>query len=258
MSIAIKEKRTANLSQLELRNKRIAIYKKNVFARNLFKGVNGETFHIPESLMSRQANFKEFVKINFEYGFTEYGAWPNNVTNLPVYKKLKAYSETNYGAATIYRILQDNKKAALQKRKVFKVQYDDGVSGQTPQGAFNYIILPKNFPDNRPYSGGERKYDLAIIHHEFGHTRFFRKSNNMKKIMFTLNDERRAVIYLENPIRMKKGMEPRYTYYRKRGENGEKGTINIITGDRLAGLYTILENDPTKLVKLGSKGAYRR
>jgi len=261
MSTGIKEKRTAKLSQLDLRNKRIAIYRKNVHARNLFKGVNGETFHVPETLMSRQSNFKEFVKINFELNFSNPGAWPDNVTNLPIYKKLKAYSETNYGSATIHRILQDNKKATLQKRKVFKVQYDDGVSGQEARGAFNYIRLTKNFPNNLPYKGGERKYALAIIHHEFGHTRFFRKSNKMKIIEFSLQDERQAVIHLENPIRMKKGLEPRYTYFRDVGKNGDKGTINIITGEIAIiseGRNTILEYDPTKLVKIGSKGAYRK
>jgi len=254
MSTVIKEKQEIKLSQLELRNKRIAVYKKHVRARNLFKGVNGETFHVPETLMSRQSNFKEFVKINFEYGFSEYGTWPDSITNLPVYKKLKAYSETNYGAATIYRILQDNKKASLQKRKVFKVQYDDGVSGQAPQGAFDYIILPKTFPNNRPYKGGERKYDLAIIHHEFGHTRFFRKPNNMQVISFRLKHERQAVINLENPIRMKKGLEPRYTYY----SPSEGRTINIITGDDSSTEHTVLEHNPAKLVKIGSKGAYKR
>ncbi len=257
MSATTKEKQTAKLSQLELRNKRIAIYRKNVYARNLFKGVNGEVFHVPESLMSRQLNFKEFVKVNFEHNFIEPGAWPNNISNLPVYKKLKAYSETNYGAATIYRILQDNKKAALQKRRVFKVQYDDGVYGQEARGALDYIRLTKNFPNNIPYKGGERKYDLAIIHHEFGHTRFFRKSNEMKIIDFQLKHERQAVINLENPIRMEKGKEPRYTYYNSK----MRKTINIITGEipkAAEDRNTVLEDDPTKLVKIGSKGAYRK
>ena len=260
MSTGIKEKRTAKLSQLDLRNKRIAIYRKNVHARNLFKGVNGETFHVPETLMSRQSNFKEFVKVNFEHDFSDPGAWPANITNLPVYKKLKSYSETNYGAATIYRILQDNKKAALQKRKVFKVRYDDGVYGQEARGGLDFIRLTKNFPDNSPYKGGERKYDLAIIHHEFGHTRFFRKSNNMKKVIVTLEDERQAVIHLENPIRMKKGLEPRYTYYRGKGDKTKKGngTINIITGQPSRIEHTVHDDDPTVLIKIGAKGAFRK
>ncbi len=257
MSTPLKEKQTTKPSQLELRSQRIAIYKMKVYARNLLTGVNGEVFHVPETLMSRQSNFKEFVKINFEHDFIELGVWPNNITHLPVYKKLKAYSETPYGAATIYRILQDNKKASRQKRSVFKVEYDDGAYGQEARGGFNFIRLTKNFPNNRPYPGGEKKYDLAIIHHEFGHTRFFRKPNKMKIIEFSLRDERQAVIDLENPVRMNKGMEPRYTYYRNSVRKGEKGTVNIITGKRLMGVWTVLEDDPTQLVELGSKGAYR-
>jgi len=74
----------------------------------------------------------------------------------------------------------------------------------------------------------------------------------MKIIEFSLEDERQAVINLENPIRIKKGLEPRYTYY-----NGSR-TINIITGKDSPVEHTILEDDPTKLVKTGSKGAYRK
>jgi len=100
--------------------------------------------------------------------------------------------------------------------------------------------------------GGEKKYDLAIIHHEFGHTRFFRKLNDMKIKDFKLKDERQAVINLENPIRLKKGMEPRYTYY-----NGKR-TINIISGIPSETDHTVMEDDPTRLVKIGSKGALRK
>jgi len=78
----------------------------------------------------------------------------------------------------------------------------------------------------------------------------------MKIIIFSLEDERQAIIHLENPIRMAKGLEPRYTYYRKAGEQGDRGTINIITGKKILGLYTVLESAPTKLVKIGSEGAY--
>jgi len=161
---------TPKRSQHELRKIRIAIYKKKIRARDLFKGVNGETFHVPESLSARQANFKAFVKANFETDFSEPGCWPDNINNLPLYKKLKAYSETRYGSATIYRILQDNKVAKARKRRVFKVRYDDGMNGQSARGGLDFIRITNNFPNSLPYQGGERKYGLAIIHHEFGHT----------------------------------------------------------------------------------------
>jgi len=260
MSTATKEALSTKNSQLALRNKRIVIYRKNVRARGLFKGVNGETFHVPESLVARQSNFKEFVKVNFEYDFSKPNVWPDNVVNLPVYKKLKHYSETAYGAAMIYRVLQDNKKAIIQKRELFKVRYDDGATGQTPQAGLNFILLTRDFPNKSPYKGGEKKYDLAIIRHEFGHTRFFRKKCNTKKMNITLEDERQAVINLENPIRLQKGLEPRYTYFRLKGVGRDKGTINIITGEKALiseNRNTILLDDPTKLVKIGSKGAYK-
>jgi len=80
------------------------------------------------------------------------------------------------------------------------------------------------------------------------------KTGNIKQNgNITLKDERLAVIHLENTIRMRQGYEPRYTY-----KKGAK-TINIITGDYHAhGFNTVHENDPTKPMKIGSKGAYRR
>ncbi len=235
-----------------LRTNRIAIYKKHVRTRGLFKGVNGETFHVPETLTDRQSNFKKFVALNFETDPYEPGVWPNYINDLPVYRKLKLYSETRYGSAMIYRILQDNKKAKSRKEKIFKIQYDDGESGQSARGGLNFIRLSKNFPNNNPYKGGDKKHDLAIIHHEFGHTRFFRKQNNLKIIEYTIEDERQAVMNLENPVRIENGLEPRYTYY-----NGSR-TINIITGMDSPVEHTILESDPAKLVKIGSAGAFRK
>jgi len=180
--------------------------------------------------------------------------WPGVITGLPVYKKLKEYSETSFGAAMIYRILQDNKKRKLMKKPLFAVEYDDGGYGQNANGGFNFIRLTKDFPDSRPYPGGEKKYYPAIIHHEFGHTRFFMKNGNIKQNgNITLKDEILAVIHLENPIRMRQGYEPRYTY--RQGAS----TINIITGkDHPKGIDTICESDPTLPMKIGVKGAYRR
>ncbi len=82
----------------------------------------------------------------------------------------------------------------------------------------------------------------------------------MKIKNITLEDERQTVIHLENPIRLLRGMEPRYTYFKGKGEGRDKGTINIITGEKAfvsENRNTILADDPTKLVKIGSKGAYK-
>jgi len=174
MSTATKEAPVkTKLTQPQLRNNRIAIYKKHINARALNRGVNCEVFHVPESLVFRQKNFKTFVIENFVNDMDRAGIWPDVITGLPVYNKLKAYSETPYGAAVIYRILLDNKNRRLNKKPLFMVQYDDGVFGQNASAGLNYIRLSKNFPDSRPYPGGEKKYYPAIIHHEMGHTRLF-------------------------------------------------------------------------------------
>jgi len=250
MSIATKEElKTTKPNQAQLRNIRISIYKKNVKARPLNKGINGEVFHVPESLVSRQKNFKEFVSENFVYGMDRSGIWPDVITGLPVYKKLKEYSETTFGAAMIYRVLQDNKKRKLMKKPLFAVEYDDGKAGQNASAGFNYVRLSRDFPNSMPYTGGEKKYYPAIIHHEFGHTRFFNMTQNPN---ISRLDERQAVIHLENPIRMKQGYEPRYTYK-------QSSTTIIITGnDHPKGFDTVNESDPSKPMKIGTKGAYRR
>jgi len=243
-----------NQSQLKLA--RIVIYKKTTRGRGETKGINGESFHIPETLASRQKNFKIFVKENFflkDDNSWEPFQWPAGVINkLPVYQKLKFYSETAYGAAMIYRVLADNKKRRMLNLPLFKVMYDDGYPDQGASAGLNSIKLAKDFPNSLPFPGGERKYYPAIIHHEMGHTRFFRKNTTDKTIM-TLLDERQVVIHLENPIRMRKGFEPRYTY--KRGAR----TINIITGDfHVTGFDTVSESDPRIPMKVGAKGAYRK
>jgi len=154
MSTATKEAPVkTTLTQPQLRNNRISIYKKHIKARALNRGVNGEVFHVPESLAARQKNFKLFVVENFVSDMDRQGLWPDVITGLPVYNKLKEYSETSFGAAMIYRVLQDNKKRKLMKKPLFAVEYDDGVFGQDANGGFNKILLTKDFPDSRALSG---------------------------------------------------------------------------------------------------------
>jgi len=235
------------LTAHQLRRMREDIYKKHVMPRprGLFTGVDGERFQIPAP-GARAKNFNAFVAANFVQGF-EPGSWPDVVTGLPVYQKLKDYSNTEYGAAMIFRVLQDNNNKSTQH---FQVRYDDGAAGEKAQAGFNFILLSKGFPDTTPFKGGEKKYPLSIIHHEFGHTRFF--SSHPGPVTVTHPHERLAVIHNDNPVRMLNSHEPRYTYYK----NGK--TINIITGATSTSLHTVLENDPRVLVKIGSAGAYRK
>ncbi len=85
---------------------------------------------------------------------------------------------------------------------------------------------------------------LAIIHHEFGHTRYF--SGHRPGRLVTLQDERIAVINMENPARMFNKNEPRYAYYHPE----TKMTINIITGEEKGGLWVTDKADPRKWVEV--------
>jgi len=235
------------LTKPQLRRIREGIYKKLVRPRprGLFTGINGETFFVPDAKL-RLANFKTFMTENIVTGFNE-GSWPTSINTLPVYHKLMEYSLTDYGAATIFRVLHDNKN---NKTPHFELRYDDGVSGQKAQAGYNFVLLSINFPDNMPFKGGEKKHHLGIIHHEFGHTRFF--TGDKGPVIVTHQHERLAVIHNDNPVRMLNTHEPRYTYHTN------NKTINILTGATSLTLHTVLENDPTVLVKIGSAGAYRK
>jgi len=244
MATALKLKKH---SAIELRRIREHIYNKRVTpkARGLFRGVSGERFHIPGT-GQRTDNFKLLVKNNFNTDF-DTGAWPEKSDALPVYKKLKQYSGTDYGAAMIHRILQDNTNKSSPR---FEIRYDDGKKGQKAQAGYNFILLSNDFPEKTPFKGGEKKYPLSIIHHEFGHTRFF--SHHAGPVEVSHIHERLAVIHNDNPVRVLNGHEPRYTYF-KHGK-----TINIITGKTSTTLHTVLEDNPAVLVKIGSPGAYRK
>ena len=244
--MATTQRAVKKLTAHQLRRIREEIYKRHVHPRprGLYTGINGETFKIPGT-GSRSGEFKAFTEANFVKDFNP-GAWPNSNINLPVYKKLMEYSQTDYGAAMILRILQDNKN---KNTPHFEVRYDDGASGQKAQAGYNFILLSNNFPNNSLFKGGEKKHHLSIIHHEFGHTRFFSNSNG--PVSVTHQHERLAVIHNDNPVRILNMHEPRYTYHK----NGK--TINIITGATSLTLHTVLSDDPTVLVKIGSTGAYR-
>jgi len=57
----------------------------------------------------------------------------------------------------------------------------------------------------------------------------------------------------ENPVRMRKGYEPRYSYTKK----NPLETINIITGDKKLGRWVVSEADPAKLIKPNDRDALK-
>lgn len=190
----------------------------------------------------RLANFKMLVSKNFgSVANFSSSPWPSHMTSTKAYKNIKDYSETDFGAIVIEQVINDTRPP------LFEIQYEDG----THTGAFggqNFIKLTENFPNKPKFPGGEKTHGVSVIHHEFGHTRYFVSSATM----LALKKERTAVLKNSNPARIVSGLEPRYTY-----THPTYGTINILVPSLVKpGIYTILKKDPTMLVPVGSKGAY--
>lgn len=147
---------------------------------------------------------------------------------------LQEYALTPYGAIMIKRVLKDNEKLTVKR---FSVRLDNN---KTANANTYFISFPSNFPLKDYYPGSEKIDPLAVIHHEFGHTRFF--TSQKVTAVVSIQDERKAVIYNSNPVRMLNKYEPRYTNY-----NGAE-TINIITGKTKPGIWSFDKTDPRILV----------
>lgn len=64
-----------------------------------------------------------------------------------------------------------------------------------------------------------------------------------------LNNERHAVIRAENPVRLLRGLEPRYSYWVSGNSQGRlEQTINIVTGKIKAGKLTVSIYDIEALI----------
>jgi len=168
---------------------------------------------------------------------------PGGITRLAptskAYLAFQRYASTPYRSAVVKEMITDTKKF-----NGFLIA--QGTANEA-RGGIGVITFPRNFPTRKTFPiGGQRIYDLAIIHHELAHTQVFLNKVNGSA---TLKDERQAVIVAENPVRKTKSYEPRYTYYR------DGKTINIITADIKAGKWTVSKFNPAKLVKLTDKDA---
>jgi len=257
MNNAIKEKRTvsasaSNLTPEELKRNRVQIYKTHVTGGvpSVFLRINGRYLK-PALVDNRGKNFRTFVKLYFYKG-------KDGITNpmndgdphLPIklkpnskgYKALEKYAKTDFGSAIIKEMIANAKKYSdfrIQQAKFSQAKADSIV-----------ILLPENFPNRSHFPiGGQKIYDLAIIHHEFAHTMLVRSIISQK---ITIKDELWAVRKAENPVRLKRGngrYEPRYVYY------DGKQTVNIITGKALPFQWTVSKFDPRIMVKLDHKDA---
>jgi len=248
MSAATKEAPvTMQYSQADLRNKRIAIYKKHVAGGvpSVFLTINNAIL-IPANEINRSKNFKIFVGLYLYKGITANNdEWSNTISPIGLnassmgYKALERYAKTDYGSAVIKEIVSHPKKY-----KGFSIEQGRGLHAK---GDYLIIYLPEKFPNGSRFKiGGQKIYDLAIIHHEFVHAMLPQSKG------ITIRDELWAVRKAENPVRLKRGggrYEPRYVYY-----NGSK-TINIITGKSLPLQWSVSKYDPRVMVKLNDKDA---
>ncbi|MDH5395199.1 MAG: hypothetical protein OEW97_02920 [Gammaproteobacteria bacterium] len=242
------------VTALQQRLLRERIYRQHTPVVNLMRGRNGKVLH-PAPPTVRQSNFLKFVKIYFTGGNHPNNTKPSHDDfSLPNklnsgsngYKAFARFAQTDYGSYVIKEMLGNQ-----SKYKGFKIQegYTQGASADT-----DWIFLPKTFPSRKKFNGsfGQDIYDLAIIYHEFAHTRVFRSATTLKQLI-TINHERDAVLYFENPVRIMNGYEPRYTYTTR----NQSHTINIITGIPGDGVLLVDKNNPKRLVSPSSKDALR-
>ena len=238
-------------TEQELRAQREQIYCASIIGmctpENIAKllGIT-DTRNIP-SLNRREHNFYQFVKQHFlieknvlEYVFQYSWSEPDLIYN-KAYKTFHNYSKTPYGAVMIKKVMLDHR---TPNKISFKVrQFNE----REAAGATDFISFPEDFPKKTVLVTGDKVDPLAAIHHEFGHTRYSHEHNPGE--LFTAQDERIAVINWENPARMFNNNEPRYAYYNPAKEDKDRFTINIITGEVKAGLWTFDKTDPRILVK---------
>ena len=241
------------LNALQLRLKREQIYRRKVPHTSVFPQANGRVL-MPAVETNRISNFLKFVNMYFskvidktipDPEFNIYPGATKMVESSEGYKAFKRFAKTDYGSSVIKEMISNP-----NKYKGFVIK--EGAEKWASAG-HRFIVLPKKFP-NKPIfkNNGQRVHDLAIIYHEFAHTMVFRPASSGSKSA-SIKDERIAVMKFENPVRMRKGFEPRYSY------TGSKPleTINIITGEKKPGVWVVNANDPTKLVKPNDKDALK-
>ena len=247
---------TENLESLtdqQLRQRRIQIYRNKVKHIRVLPRINGKQL-TPALFVNRKSNFKKFVELyfskienknNHSLESENYGLSTRLRPNSDGYKAFVRFSETDYGSSVIKEMLVNQKKySGFMIREAF---------GNSAIAEYKNILLPKKFPFHPLFISSKQKiYDLAIIYHEFAHTMVFNSTKSINK-KITIYDERIAVMKFENPVRIRKGYEPRYTYT----HNKTKETINIITGKKLPGVWLVNKYDPTILVVPAHKDALK-
>lgn len=233
-----------------------------------------DTAQLP-SMAKRRENWQKFVQRhipreqNFSFELAEqhpdFGRLGPGY-NSDAYGYLEKYAMTDYGALMIGKVTEEyerlvdndsidastnfaNEKALNSGYQIFRVLVDDL---KQARGAANRIELPGNFPKRPTYLYGGQEIDpLAVLHHEFEHTRFGIDSRHDAG---DIKEELAAVERLENPVRALSDLEPRYTYVQlDKNENAVK-TISIKnpTNEKKLGWKHCM-NDITKLTPAEKK-----
>lgn len=179
----------------------------------------------------RENNFELFKKKHFsnEDNFENYsGIEPEPKTK--AYKEIRDYSLSEYGSLMIRRVLTESK----EPRFIIGTQSGSRARGESER---NFIIIPPNFPSLEYFEVSKQKISgVAILHHEFEHTQYGDYDNPK-----SIEEERLAVRYKENPVRIINGLEPRYVYY----DYYTNKTVNILTGEIKSEKYTYNKKDPS-------------
>ncbi|VAW97135.1 hypothetical protein MNBD_GAMMA23-1278 [hydrothermal vent metagenome] len=249
----LKIRKEIGLNTLQLRLKREQIYRRKVPHSRVFPQAKGRIL-APASDGIRTSNFLKFVELYFskkidntipDPEFNIYPSATKMAEGSDGYKAFKRFAKTDYGSSVIKEMINNPKKY-----KGFDIK--QGAQKWASAG-YRFVVLPKKFPARTRFkTSGQRIYDLAIIYHEFAHTMVF-QSKSSKGIKVNIKGERMAVMKFENPVRMRKGYEPRYSYTKEKPLE----TINIITGEKKQGIWVVSESDPTKLVKPNDKDALK-
>lgn len=239
------------MSNTALRQQRVRIYKNHVKYNHsqIFPCLSGRRLQ-PAETSKRKKNFTQFVDLYFSKAKSPVLSATNDPfadkpqpgglkKSSKSYYYFERFSQTDYGSSVIKEMLDNHKKY-----KGFLVA--QGVGAETQSG-FGAIKFGSEFPQPRFKFGRQIILPEAIIYHEFGHTMvFFPKEVVQNR---DLKHECEVVRKLENPVRLRAGLEPRYTYTDRMA--GLR-TINIITGEIKSGAYSVDKNDPRKLVQPGS------
>ncbi len=249
----LKTDKARGLDSLQLRLKREQNYREKVLHTSVFPQAMGRTL-TPASEGNRISNFLKFVELYFskkvdntipDPEFNIYPGPTKMTESSDGYKAFKQFAKTDYGSSVIKEMINNPKKY-----KGFVIK--QGAQKWASAG-YRFIVLPKRFPDRARFqTSGQRVYDLAIIYHEFAHTMVFQPAAAKGK-KANINDERMAVIKFENPVRMRRGYEPRYSYTK----TNPLETINIITGNKKPGRWVVSASDPAKLIKPNDRDALK-